>query len=200
PPAGQLAGVVQLDLLRSPQILPALPEEPEDLIHAARIGQAQADGAVEGILAHPDVVTVSAALEIDGPDEIDLVEFVGGPGLWAGVLLAGQQRGETNPRRGQAVALEHALDGARVGKRVDVKSLEFSQNGRGPDQAVARRWRGMGLQPAADGEDRSLQLGRDALSDVVGGVCQVVQALGARLEVAAPPLAEPELGAAQGLA
>jgi hypothetical protein len=37
------------------------------------------------------------------------------------------------------------------------------------------------------------------LGDVVGGVGQVVEALGARLEVAAPPLVEPELGAAQGL-
>src|SRR5512135_3735258 len=140
PPAGQLAGVVELDLLRPPQILPALPEEPEDLIHAARIGQAQADSPVEGVLAHPDVVTVAAALEIDWPDEIDLVEFVGGSGLRAGVLLAWQERGETHPRRSQAVALEHALDGARVGKRAEVESLEFGQDGRSSDQAVACRW------------------------------------------------------------
>ena len=90
--------------------------------------------------------------------------------------------------------------GARVGKRADVEGLEFGQDGRGPDEAVASSWRGVGLQPAADGEDSPLQLGRDALGDVVGGVGQVVQALGARLEVAAPPLVEPELGAAEGLA
>jgi hypothetical protein len=200
PPAGRLAGVVELDLRRPSQVLPALPEEPEDLVHAPRAGQAQADGAIEGILADPDVVAMAAALEVDRPDQIDLVEFVGGAGLRAGVLLAGQQRGEPDPRRGQAVALERALDGARVGKRADVEGLEFGQDGRGPDEAVASSWRGVGLQPAADGEDRPLQLGRDALGDVVGGVGQVVQALGAQLEVAAPPLVEPELGAAEGLA
>src|SRR2546421_326780 len=80
PPAGQLARVVELDLGRPAQILPALAEEPEDLVHAARIGQAQADGAVEGVLADPDVVPMAAALEVDRPDQIDLVEFVGGPG------------------------------------------------------------------------------------------------------------------------
>src|SRR5262245_37242667 len=48
PPTGQLAGVVELDLFRSAQVLPALAEEPEDLVHAPRTGQAQADGAVEG--------------------------------------------------------------------------------------------------------------------------------------------------------
>ena len=86
-----------------------------------------------------------------------------------------------------------------VGKRADVEGLQFGQDGRGSDQAVAGSRRGVGLQPAADGEDGSLQLGRDALGDVVGGLGQVVQALGARLEVAAPPLVEPDLGAAQGL-
>src|SRR5512135_557629 len=199
PPASQLAGVVELDLLRPSQVLPALPEKPEDLDHTARIGQAQADSPVEGVLAHPDVVTVAAALEVDWPDEVDLVELVGGSGLRARVLLAWQKRGETDPRRGQAVALEHALDGARVGKRADVEGLEFGQDGRGSAEAVAGRRRGVGLQPAADREDSSLQFGRDALGDVVGGVGQVVQALGARLEVAAPPFVEPEPGAAQGL-
>src|SRR5262249_30248731 len=56
------------------------------------------------------------------------------------------------------------------------------------------------LQPAADGEDGPLQLGWDALGDVVGGVRQVIEALDAGLEVAAPPLVEPELGSAEGLA
>src|SRR5262249_14684752 len=54
PPAAQFAGVVELDWLGDAQVLPALPEEPEDLVHAARAGQAEADGAVEGVLAHPD--------------------------------------------------------------------------------------------------------------------------------------------------
>src|SRR5262249_5201806 len=159
--------------------------------------QAQADRAIEDVLADPDVVAVAAAQQVDGSDEIDLVEFVGGPGLRAGPLLAGQQRGQADARRGQAVALEHALDGARVGQRADVEGLEFGQDGRGPDEGAAGRPRWVSLEPAADGEDSSLHLGRDALGDMVGGVAQVVQPLGAGLEVAAPPLAEPEVGAAQ---
>src|SRR5512135_1835917 len=199
PPASQFAGVVELDLLRPPQVFPALAEEPEDLVHAARFGQAQADGPIEGILTHPDVIAVAVALEVDWPNEIDFVKFVGSSGLRAGVLLTWQQRGEPNPRRSQAVALEDTLDGARVGKRADVESLEFGQDGRGSDETVASRRRGVGLQATADGKNRSLQLGRDALGDVMGGVGQVIQALDARFEVAVPPLVEPDLGAVQGL-
>src|SRR5512142_1750030 len=93
PPAAQLAGVVELDLGRPAQIFPALSKEPEDLVHAARAGQAEADGAVEGILAHPDVIPVRAALEVDRSHQVDLVELVGGPGLGGrgtpGVAAAG---------------------------------------------------------------------------------------------------------------
>src|SRR5262249_59177786 len=35
PPAAELAGVVELDLFGQPQVLPALPEESEDLVPAA---------------------------------------------------------------------------------------------------------------------------------------------------------------------
>src|SRR5262249_55362964 len=142
PPAGQLAGVVELDLLGSAQILPALPQEPEDLVHAAGAGQPQADSAVEGILACPDVVAVTAALEVDRPYQIDLVELVGGSGLRARPLLAWQQRSEADPWRGQAVAFQDALDGALAGERADVQGLEFGEKGRGPGQAVAGGRRG----------------------------------------------------------
>src|SRR5260370_11812405 len=54
----------------------------------------------------------------------------------------------------------------------------------------------MGLEPAANGEDRVLQLGRDALDDVACSG-QVVQASGAELEIATPPLVKPGLGATQ---
>ena len=198
PPAGQLAGVVELGLLGPAQVLPALPEEPEDLVHAARAGQAQANGAVEGILAHPDVVAVAAALEVDRPHQIHLMEFVGGPGLRAGVLLAWQQRGEADPGRGQTVALQDSLDGPLAGERTDVQGLQLGTDGRGPDQAVAGGRRGMGLEPAADGEDGPLQFGRDALGDLVVGPRPVVEALGAGLQIAVPPLVEPGLAAAEG--
>src|SRR5262249_42318976 len=87
PPAAQLAGVVELDLLRPAQVLPARAEEPEDLVHLAGVRQAQADGAVEGVLADPDVGAVAAAQEVARPDQIDLLQLVGGPGLGSGVVL-----------------------------------------------------------------------------------------------------------------
>ena len=83
----------------------------------------------------------------------------------------------------------------RGGQRVDIQGLQLDENGMGPDQAVAGGRRGMGLKPPTDGENRPLQLGRDALGMMVGPG-QVVKALGAGLAVAAPPLVEPELGAA----
>src|SRR5262245_15246502 len=55
----------------------------------------------------------------------------------------------------------------------------------------------MGLEAPADGEDGPLQLGGDALGAVVGPG-PVEEALGAGLEVAAPPLVEPGLGATDG--
>jgi hypothetical protein len=76
PPAAPFAGVVKLRLLRDAQILPACPEEPEDLVHAARAGEAQADGAIEGILSHPDVVASATPLEVDRPHQVHLMELV----------------------------------------------------------------------------------------------------------------------------
>ena len=125
-PAAQLAGVVELDLGRPAQVLPTLAEEPEDLVHAAGIDQAQADGAIEGVLAHPDVIAVAAALEVDRPDQIDLVELVGGPGLRAGILLAWQRWGQPDLGQSQAVALQEAIDSAGRG-RPDTQGLQFGQ-------------------------------------------------------------------------
>lgn len=116
------------------------------------------------------------------------MEFVGGPGLWAGVLLARQQGGQADPGRGQAVAWQQALDRARVGQRADVESLEFGQDSGGADQAGAGGWRRMGLEPTAYGEDGPFQLGCDMLGDVVVSAGQVVEARGSCLQVAAPPL------------
>jgi hypothetical protein len=96
------------------------------------------------------------------------------------------------------VALQGALDGPLAGERAGAQGLQLGADGRGPGQAVAGGRRGMGLKPAADGEDGPLQFGRDALGDVVVGPRQVVEAVGAGLQIAAPPLVEPALGAADG--
>src|SRR5262249_25151543 len=70
----------------------------------------------------------------------------------------------------------------------------------GSDEAIAGGRRGMRLEPAMDGEDGALQLGRDALGHLRVGPGEVIEALGTGLEIAAPPLVEPELGTAQGRA
>src|SRR5512144_2774697 len=56
----------------------------------------------------------------------------------------------------------------------------------------------MGLEPAADGEDGPLQLGRDAPGHVAARPRRVVEAVGAGLQVAVPPLVEPGRAATQG--
>jgi hypothetical protein len=71
------------------------------------------------------------------------------------------------------VALQDALDGTLAREGSDGEALQL-------------------------GVDGPLQLGRDALGDVVVGPGQVVEALGASLRVVDPPLAEPDLGAADG--
>src|SRR5262249_3522057 len=153
---------------------------------------------VAGVLAHPDGVAVAAALEGDRSHQIDLVQFVGGPGLRTGVLLTRQQRGPADPGRGQAVALQAALDGPFAGERSDAEALQRGEDGTGSDQAVAGGRRGAGLEPATDREDGPLRFGRDAQGDVMVGPRPVVEALGAGLPIAMPPLAEPDLGAADG--
>src|SRR5688500_5384041 len=99
---------------------------------------------------------MAAALEVNRPDQIDLVEFVGGPRLRTGVLLAWQQRGQADPGRGQAITLQDTLDGALAGEGTDPQGFEFGQEDRGSDEAVAGGRRGVGLQPTADGEDGPL--------------------------------------------
>jgi len=138
---------------------------------------------------------VARTLQVDRPDPIDLVELVGGPGLRARVFLAWQERGEADPGKGQAVALQDALDGPLAEERVDARGLQLGADGRGADQAVARRRRGMGLEPAADGEDGPLQLGPDAPGRVAARPRRVVEALGAGLPIAVPSLVEPRLAA-----
>jgi hypothetical protein len=79
--------------------------------------------------------------------------------------LARQQPSQADARRGQAVALQDAPDGASAGQRADGKGLEFGEDSVGSDQAVAGGRRRMRLESTTDGEDGALQLGRDPLSD-----------------------------------
>jgi hypothetical protein len=56
----------------------------------------------------------------------------------------------------------------------------------------------VGVKTAANGADGPFQFGREALGDVLVGPCPVVEAVGSSVQVAAPPLVEPDLGAAAG--
>ena len=197
PRAGPFAGVVRRHLFRQTPLLPARAEEPQDLVPAAGTGPAQAGGAIEGVLAHPEGGAATAAREVDGADATDFGEVVGGPGRWPRVLLTGPPRRPAHAWCGQAVALGHALDRPRVGAWAEAPGLEFGPEGRRPPQAVTGGRCGVGREPTADAPDRLLQLGREALAD---RACSgpVVQALGAERAVAAPPRVKPRLGAAQG--
>jgi hypothetical protein len=97
--------------------------------------------------------------------------------LRAGVLPAGKQRGEADPRRGQAIALQDALDGPPAGERTDPQGVHLGTDGRGPNPLVAGGRRGMGLEPAADGEDGPRQFGWDPLRVLVAGPHPVAEAL-----------------------
>ena len=65
----------------------------------------------------------------------------GTPGVEAG--------GEADPRRGQAVLLQDALDGPLAEERTDAQGFQLGADGSSPGQAVAGGRRGMGLEPAA---------------------------------------------------
>ena len=67
------------------------------------------------------------------------------------------------------------------GERPDVHGLQLGMDGRGPDQTVAGGRRGMGLEPAADGEAGPLQFGWDPLRVLVAGPRPVEDALGSGL-------------------
>jgi hypothetical protein len=117
-PAAQRAGVVELDLRGPTQVLPAFAEEAEDLVHPARFGQAQANGPVERVLADPAVVALPPALEVNRPDPIDLVEFVGGasrgPGYsWRGSSGARRTGGAVRPLRWSTRSMVRGLGKGR---------------------------------------------------------------------------------------
>ena len=57
------------------------------------------------------------------------------------------------------VSLQDALGDAPPGERVDVQSLQFGQNRHDTDERVAGGWRGVGLEPPADGEESPLHFG-----------------------------------------
>jgi hypothetical protein len=102
--AAQLAGVVELRSLGDTQVLPALPEESRDLVHAARAGQAEADGAIEGVLAYPEGVAVAATLEVDRSHQVHLMEWLEAracePGnSWRGSSGTRRARGAVKPSR-----------------------------------------------------------------------------------------------------
>jgi hypothetical protein len=141
-------------------------EEPKELVHAERAGRAEAEGAIEGVLAQPDGVAVAATLEVDRSHQVHLIEWLEARACAPGYSWRGSS-GATDPGRGQTVALQDARDGRPAGERTDVQGLQLGTDGLGPYQTVASGRRGMGLEPAADGEDGPLQFGWDPLRVLV---------------------------------
>jgi hypothetical protein len=78
-----------------------------------------------------------------------------------------QQRGQPDPGRGQAIALQDALDGPPAGERTDAQGLQLGTDGRGPDQSVAGARHGM--EAAAAGQDGPLQFEWDPPWVLVAG-------------------------------
>jgi hypothetical protein len=75
------------------EVLPALAEELQDLVHLAGIGLVQADGLGEDVLAEPDVRAVPASLQVNRPNEVKLMEFVGRAGLAGRAIPGGDRSG-----------------------------------------------------------------------------------------------------------
>ncbi len=143
---------------------------------------------------------MTAALEVDGTHEIDLVQLLGGPSLRARVVLTREQWGQADSWCGQALALQDTLDGTFAGQRVNPQRLQLGKDGQSARQAVAGSRDGVGLKPPADGKDGPFQFGRDTLGDMVVGPSQVVEAFGAGFQVTVPPLVEPSLDTPQSRA
>ena len=70
---------------------------------------------------------MAAAPEVDWSHSVHLLELVKGPGLRAGVLPAAHQRGEADPGRGQAIALQDALDGLPEGGGQTLRAFSLTR-------------------------------------------------------------------------
>jgi hypothetical protein len=119
--AHQFAGVVELDLLGPAQIPPARAEESQDLVPLAGLGQAQAHGPVEDILADPDLATVPAAVEVDGSERStswsSLAARACGPGhSWRGSSGARRTRGAVKPLRWSTRSMVRGLGRGRASR------------------------------------------------------------------------------------
>jgi hypothetical protein len=100
-----------------------------------------------------------------------------GPGYsWRGSSGVSRTRCAVKP-----FALQDALDGPPARERTDAQGPQLGTDARGPDQTVAGGRRGMGLEPAADGDDGPLQFAWDPLRVLVAGSRPVVEALGSGL-------------------
>jgi hypothetical protein len=76
---------------------------------------------------HQNGVAVAAVLEVDSRHHVDPLELVRGPRLGAGVLPAEQQRREADPGRGQAIALQDALEGLLEGGGQTLRAFSVSR-------------------------------------------------------------------------
>ena len=76
---------------------------------------------------HQNGLAVAAVLEVEYCHQVHPLELVRGPRLRAGVLQAEQQRREADPGRGQAIALQDALDGLPEGGGQTLRAFSLTQ-------------------------------------------------------------------------
>lgn len=122
-PAHPFAGIVELDLSRQAQRLPALAQEVENNLRFAGAVEFQANGTLEGIYADEDVVPLPVALQVDRADAVNLMELIGLVGGWRRVSWVGNEGGQPHFGNADAIALEHPFDGPQAGQWPKVQGV-----------------------------------------------------------------------------
>ena len=189
-PAHELAGIVELDHAGSAEGLPAVAEKGQDRLLLAGTAQFPAHGAVEDVLARPQVVPLALPQEVDQADAIDLMDVVGIEGLRRGIGVARDQGRKPDPRHAHAVALKHSFDRPRAGEGLEVQSFEFGDDRLGANETVARARMRLRFDPFADRQDGLLQVGREPARMVIDAR-QFEEPLGALGPIPLPPAMEP---------
>lgn len=198
PPTDDFAGVVELNDPWAAQGLPALSEEGQHGFHAARTAQFQANRAIENVLAGPQVIAFALAQQVERPNAIDLVHLIGVEGLRCWIGVTGNQWCQPNLRQGDPVPLQHPLDGPRAGHWADMQGVQLGQDGLRADETVARSRMGLRFEALPDGQNRSLQVGRQAMRMMVE-TGQFEQSVGPLGPIAPPPALKPIARTAQHL-
>src|SRR5574338_229889 len=154
-PAQILASVIQLDLLRATERLPAIAQKVQNCLHFARTTQFQADGTIKHILADKNIVALLLPFQVNRTDQIHLMQLIGVLCLWRRIHVRRQETCQAHSRQGHTVSLQHALDGSGTRDRTKIQGFQFGLNRAGANQGIACLWMISCLQSFANGENGS---------------------------------------------